>query len=52
MRDTRIGGGQLTAPDVPDSSVTVRNYVMPRINIRSGKIEKHMPLGNFIGQRA
>ena len=51
MRDVRYTGGQqiLTAPDVPDSDITIRNYVLPRRNRETGKIEKHMPLGNYIG---
>lgn len=48
----KLRGGQtedLIYPSVPDSALSYRNWVPPRINRESGKLEMHVPLGSYIG---
>ena len=50
MRNLNIvRGGELVPPNVPDGVLSYKNWIPPRINRESGRLEMHVPLGNYIG---
>ena len=49
MRDRRYNTSILQIPEVKDSQLSYKNYVLPRINPEYNKYERHLPGANWAG---